>query len=68
MTLGVGREGNPFQKDLLLYLPKCFSKLTAAKLAREAGGDLMVCGGAYHMAMNPVRVIMWPSWGRIVYP
>lgn len=68
MTLGAGREGNPFQKDLLLYLPKCFSKLKAAKLAREAGGDLMVCGGTYHVAMNPVRVIMWPSWGRIVYP
>lgn len=62
------REGNPFQKNLLLYLPKCFSKLNAAKLAREAGGDLMVCGGASHVATNPVRVIVWPSRGRIVYP
>ena len=59
---GRGGEGNPFQKNLLLYLPKCFSKLKAAKLAREVGGDLMVCGGAYHMATDPVRVIMWPSW------
>lgn len=64
---GAAGEGNPFQKNLLLYLPKCFSKLKAAKLTREVGGDLMVCGGAYHVTTNPVRVIMWSSWGRIVY-
>lgn len=65
---GGKRKGIPSKKNLLLYLPKCFSKLNAAKLAREAGGDLIVCVVGHPCGHEPCQSYHVTKQGRIVYP